>query len=960
MSSRAPARPLRGRGVDRGQVLARVDLPAAADRFLGPAVGTGPRRRWVCPHPDHPAGDAAAAVTVFAGRDGTQRWRCRTCGEHGTALDLVMLTQQRDFTEALRLLDDLADQLQPPATEDAQPPRPARVRVPRETLLAQFDLRELADELLGAGRGKGRSRTWRCPLPQHGPQTGRTPPVTVYARGGIPRWRCQACGEGGTAIDMVMAARTVGTGEAFELLLDRLGGRPLTPTRPVPVPASPSGPSPRSRAAVADHVDRCEQLLWSDLGLPGRGFLARRALDEPVLRANRVGYDPGPALLPRRRGLPRAGPAVVLPVLDGQGQPVYLQARYLDPAGDRPYGNPAETLAGPSPRVAFPRPPGPEVDTGVVVVCEGQIDALSAAQAGYAAAAVLAAGLPDERVAGALLDRYPDRRLVLAFDDDTAGRNGAAKLARLLADHGADPARVTTLTPPHGDLNEWLRTTRSAFGYELRHRVDVATPVIPPESPQAPVPEGSPAMPPTEYRVQVWHTRPITADAAAPGYAHVHTFTVPAGLLHEEAAAQRSPERRGDLPRLAAELAVDMGGYDDPASYREPYAGLARGYHARALRPTGISDVVVVTAPDGSATSLEWTADGFRRLSGRPPATTTPAPPAPTTAVGRSVSSASEQAPEYTVRVLYLLPEASPDAGSLAQVYTAVVPADLVRGLQNRERAAGRDVEPRTAAAQVVYDMGNREPEQLIAVQTHLTRLPYAMVDRSPSPGDVFLVGTPDGQVTAVASTSRGMHRLAATPPFLPLDPGTPARGPATPAPNDDYRVELLLPVPSQAVRGITLQASDYDHVHTLAIPAALVRAAVDREVAAGEPSSAAERAAEMVFTIGNAEPGDLDEPYASLARDYRAADLPSLSVGHVLLVTAPDGASQALQCDSVGWRQLDEPPAFGPPGHNTDPPQVTQGADGPTLSDSARAEMVTALQQIYGPADGPELGLDL
>lgn len=955
MSSRARARPLRGRGVDRGQVLARVDLPAAADRFLGPAVGTGPRRRWLCPHPDHPAGDTVPAVAVFAGRDGTQRWRCRTCGEHGTALDLVMLTQQRDFTEALRLLDDLADQLPPPATEEPQPPRPARARVPRETLLAQFDLRDLADELLGAGRGKGRSRTWRCPLPQHGPQTGRTPPVTVYARGGIPRWRCQACGEGGTAIDLVMAARNVGTGEAFELLLDRLGGRPLAATQPAPAP--PGRPSPRWPAAVADHVDRCEQLLWSDLGLPGRGFLARRALDEPVLRANRVGYDPGPALLPRTRGLPRGGPAVVLPVLDGEGKPVYLQARYLDPAGGRPYGNPAETLTGPSPRVAFPRPPGPEVDAGVAVVCEGQLDALSAAQAGYAAAAVLAAGLPDERVASALLDRYPDRRLVLAFDDDTAGRNGAAKLARLLVDRGADPTRITALTPPHGDLNEWLRTTPDEFGHQLRQRIDAAAPAIPPESLQPTVPEGSPAMPPTDYHVQVWHTLPLAAGAAVPGYAHVHTFTVPAELLHEEASAQRSPERRSDLPRLAAELAADLSGYGDPASYREPYAGLARGYHAQGLRPTGTSDVVVVAAPDGSATSLEWTTGGFRQLSGAPPATATPAP---TTAVDPSVSSASEHAPEYNVRVLHLLPAASPDAGSLAQVYTAVVPAGLVWGLQDRKRAAGRDVDASTAAAQVVYDMGNREPEKLIAVQTHLTRLPYAMVDRSPSPGDVFLVGAPDGQVTAVASTSRGMDRLAAPPPFLPLDPGTPAPEPATPVTDDHYRVEVLLPVPSQAVRGLTGQAADYDHVHTFAIPAALVRASVDREVAAGDPASPAERAAEMVFTIGNAEPGDLDEPYDALVRDYRAADLPSLSVGHVLVVTDPDGASQALQCDSVGWRALDEPPAFGQPGHNTDPPQVIQGPDGPTLSDSARDEMVTALQQIYGAPDGPDLGLDL
>ncbi len=44
-------------------------------------------------------------------------------------------------------------------------------------------------------------------------------------------------------------------------------------------------------------------------------WLAERGLGEEVLRANRVGADPGPAALDRPRGLPRGGPAVVLPVL---------------------------------------------------------------------------------------------------------------------------------------------------------------------------------------------------------------------------------------------------------------------------------------------------------------------------------------------------------------------------------------------------------------------------------------------------------------------------------------------------------------------------------------------------------------------------------------------------------------------------------------------------------------------
>jgi hypothetical protein len=117
----------------------------------------------------------------------------------------------------------------------------------RDAIIAAVDLRALADELSGPGAGGRRSSSWRCPNPQH-VQTGRTPPVTIFtSRRGEPRWRCHACGAGGTAIDLVMACRGLDIGEALAFLARRVG-------QPV-APPSWSRPSRRSlpdrRAAEA-------------------------------------------------------------------------------------------------------------------------------------------------------------------------------------------------------------------------------------------------------------------------------------------------------------------------------------------------------------------------------------------------------------------------------------------------------------------------------------------------------------------------------------------------------------------------------------------------------------------------------------------------------------------------------------------------------------------------------------
>ena len=363
----------------------------------------------------------------------------------------------------------------------------------RDEVLARTDLGALADEVLGPRRGRGRSATWPCPDPGHGSQTGRTPPVSLFrSPAGDERWHCHACGAGGTAADLVMATQGVGFGEAIAVLAKRAGlGRPddrQPALRAKPVErAAPPPPDPS--AEIEAHVARCEAYLWSPAGRPMRRWLAGRGLDEAILRANRVGADPGPSVLWRPAGLPRSGPAVILPVLDADTVAVYLQARYLQPPGGRKYDNPVAAVAGPSPRLAEVRLAGPPGDPSTVLVCEGLPDALIAAQARYRATAVLGAGLPDERVARSLTQRFATERLVVAFDADERGRSGSARLVELLEAAGAGQrVAVADVPAPWGDLNGWHVATGPAFGRELATAVGRAGPATTQSSPA--IPEG--------------------------------------------------------------------------------------------------------------------------------------------------------------------------------------------------------------------------------------------------------------------------------------------------------------------------------------------------------------------------------------------------------------------------------------------------------------------------------------
>ena len=322
--------------------------------------------------------------------------------------------------------------------------------------------------------GPTRGRLWPCPNPGHR-QTGRTPPLSVFTdRHGGQRWKCHGCGDGGTAIDLVMrTGHATGVAEA----LDYLAGPDRAATGQARSPAEARAVA-GARAVTGDRAGAAEptppaasSTSTAAQGRPVWAWLTeQRAIPPDVIAAAGLGADPGPRHLPRPDGVPKVFPAVVFPVRHDD-QVVYTLSRHLRPVVSR-WWNTAERVA-PNPRVALYRPPATQAASRDMIVTEGPLDALSALAAGYPAAALLGANVSDHQVAERLA--RTGHRLVLALDNDTAGRNATEQLAAQLDALGAPWTRLP-IPDRYNDLNAWHVVCRNHWPATLRASLQLATP----------------------------------------------------------------------------------------------------------------------------------------------------------------------------------------------------------------------------------------------------------------------------------------------------------------------------------------------------------------------------------------------------------------------------------------------------------------------------------------------------
>jgi DNA primase catalytic core len=321
-------------------------------------------------------------------------------------------------------------------------------------------------------------------------------------------WRCVSCNATGNVIQFVQRFDGVSFRHAYELLKNGAaftGAPTCQPVKKGTVPrlASPLAADADDQAALRQVLDYYHARLKENPA--ALAYLKKRGIAAEAVAAFKIGFvdrtlglrlpqknrAEGAALRERlqRLGLVRdtghehLRGRIVFPVIAENGEIGTVYGRAIDDGGkhDRHL-----FLPGPQRGVWNPA----ALRSGEVIVCEGIIDALTFWCAGFrhVTTGYSAKALPEELLAALIAAKV--RRVVIAYDRDKAGDEGAAAVAAQLAAYGVECVRV--LFPPGQDANAYaLAVTppekslglllRSALPLgELRSKPAVSSPMIAP------------------------------------------------------------------------------------------------------------------------------------------------------------------------------------------------------------------------------------------------------------------------------------------------------------------------------------------------------------------------------------------------------------------------------------------------------------------------------------------------
>ncbi len=300
----------------------------------------------------------------------------------------------------------------------------------------------------------------------------KTPSFSVTPDKGL--WRCfGACDGGGDVITFLMKSERVSFRHAVELLRSQAGVVDVSADVPAKVKSKPALTplaAPEEDVAllarVSDYYHECLKRTPEALAyLTGRGIDAAAVVD-----AFGLGFADrslcyvltGPKMRSRLQGLgvlretghEHLRGSLVVPIRDEEGRVVNLYGRKI--RDDLRTGT-AYHLYLPGPhRGVFNldgiRGQAPE-NGKEVILCEAPIDAMTAYAAGFShvTSAYGAGGFTDDILQAFI--RHGVKRVLIAFDRDTAGDKGAAKVAEILHQHGIEAYRVRL---PHGmDINAY-------------------------------------------------------------------------------------------------------------------------------------------------------------------------------------------------------------------------------------------------------------------------------------------------------------------------------------------------------------------------------------------------------------------------------------------------------------------------------------------------------------------------
>ena len=324
-------------------------------------------------------------------------------------------------------------------------------------------------------RRVGRQWSGLCPFhSEKSPSFSVNPNENVYY--------CFGCQAQGDVISFVMDKEQLD----FPAAVERLAGKAGISLR---YTDRSEGEGRKKRARLVDAMARAvawyhERLLSGPDAGAARRYLRERGLGGEVVRDFQIGWAPdawdeltralhldrelgegtGLARLNKRGRLNDHFRARILfPIYDDRGDPISFGGRIL-PGGEGPgnqgkYKNTTETPLYNKSKVLYglERSKTSIVTAGTAVICEGYTDVIGFHRAGVPlAVATCGTALTDDHVR--LLTRFAARKLVLAFDADSAGQAAAERFYRWEREHdlevavadlppGQDPADVAGAQP---------------------------------------------------------------------------------------------------------------------------------------------------------------------------------------------------------------------------------------------------------------------------------------------------------------------------------------------------------------------------------------------------------------------------------------------------------------------------------------------------------------------------------
>jgi DNA primase len=320
---------------------------------------------------------------------------------------------------------------------------------------------------------RGRDHTGLCPFHKE-----KTPSFTVSEEKGF--FHCFGCGAHGDVVGFVMRSDNLSFPEAVERLARDVG---------LQVPASTPEERQREEQRATLHTVLEAATAWFEaqlragVGRPGLDYFRRRGLQDETIARFRLGYAPdsrsalkdalgkagfGEALMLEagllirpddgRATFDRFRGRVMFPIADRRGRVIAFGGRILD-QGEPKYLNSPETPLFHKGRTLYGQAQAARAarESGEIVVCEGYMDVIALAEAGFAGAvAPLGTALTEGQI-GELWRLAPEP--ILCFDGDAAGQRAAARaVERALPLLQPGKSLRFALLPPGEDPDSLIRT----------------------------------------------------------------------------------------------------------------------------------------------------------------------------------------------------------------------------------------------------------------------------------------------------------------------------------------------------------------------------------------------------------------------------------------------------------------------------------------------------------------------